>query len=532
MYDLMIIDDDEPIREHLKSIIDWKGLNLRLVCEAEDSESARELYMLHRPKIIITDINIPIISGIELAKEIALLDPEIRFIIITGYNNFEYIKDSVQLGAIDLISKPLRDEEINKAIVKASTYLENLYKQQTAYQTLNKLMEDNLSMLQEKFIDYLLLGYATYSKQEIISKLKSLQLDIENTNYTVVIICPSMIDIPLQETELMLMALKNIGDELISTSGFKLFSFFGTAYNLNYLVSWNSESGNKRLEDTINKIYEKMNFYFNIKTFAGIGCSVKELSEISYSFKEAMIALNCQDVLDTQTVVNYKNISQFDSQSITDIEQVVTNLTTLFRQNNQKVLTETLNRYFNHFLGEDDTDICTAQEFALKYLSNITTLSFSLGLKLENVNESMDIFAYILSADSIFSLKQYVMEMTNALLDTLFEKRNERKNQIINLAKAYITENLGDENLNLDLVSSYVELSNNYFCKLFHQEEGISFTNYLNAQRISIAKKMLKETNLKVFEISYKIGYSNAKYFSYIFKRMTGFTPLEYKNQT
>jgi two-component system response regulator YesN len=530
MYDVMIIDDDKPIRDYLRSIINWNDLHLQLVCEAEDSEGARELYLLHRPKIIITDINIPIISGIELAKEISLINPEVRFIIITGYNDFEYARSSVQLGAVDLISKPIIPEEIENSLKKAIVFFDNLYQQQTAYQTLNQLVVEYLPTLQEKFIEHMLHGCAYYSKQEIKAKLTSLQFDIENTNYAAVLVSPSMVSIPFQEVELILMALKNIGDELISTAGFKLFSFFGMDYCLNYLVSWSSDFGYNRLEDTLNKLYEKMDLFFNVKIFAGIGRPVQELPRISISFDEALIALNCQDVLGSETIVNYKNISQFDSQYTTDLEQVVNSLTILFRQNNNKILNEKLNQFFNRHSGQDDTDIYAAREFALKYLSNIITLSFSLGIEVKTVSGNMDVFMYVLSADSIFSLKQYTIEMTNTLLGALFQKRAERKNQIIKLAKGYIKENLSNDSLNLDLVSNHVELSSNYFCKLFREEEGISFSNYLNIQRIKLAKKMLKESNLKVYEISYKIGYSNPKYFSYVFKRITGLSPLEYKN--
>ena len=124
MYKTMIIDDDAAVRERLKDIIDWQGLSLDLVCEAGDSDTAIEMYLLYRPKIIISDISIPRISGLELAEVMRKEDADIQFIIITGYHDFEWAKQSVRLGAIDLLSKPVFAETINASLQKAVRYFQ------------------------------------------------------------------------------------------------------------------------------------------------------------------------------------------------------------------------------------------------------------------------------------------------------------------------------------------------------------------------------------------------------------------------
>jgi two-component system response regulator YesN len=122
------------------------------------------------------------------------------------------------------------------------------------------------------------------------------------------------------------------------------------------------------------------------------------------------------------------------------------------------------------------------------------------------------------------------MDFVEVISAELFQKRSESKNALIKMAKDFITNNLGNENLNLDMVSRHIGLSSIYFCKLFHKEEGISFNNHLNLVRVSKAKLLLTETSLKVFEVGCETGYGNSKYFNYIFKRIAGMTPLEYRN--
>ena len=110
MFDLMIIDDDVYVRERLKAMIKWDSIPVRLVCEAGDGETGRELYSIYHPKIVITDIMIPIISGLDLVSEMLKEDPELLVIVVTGYNDFEFAKRALALGAFNLLSKPVFED--------------------------------------------------------------------------------------------------------------------------------------------------------------------------------------------------------------------------------------------------------------------------------------------------------------------------------------------------------------------------------------------------------------------------------------
>ena len=152
MYKVMIIDDDTQVRERLKAIIDWKGLPLELVCEAGDSDTALEMYLLYRPKIIISDISIPVISGLELAEIMRKEDSDLQFIIITGYNDFEWAKQSVRLGAIDLMSKPVFPEEINRSLNKVINFFTKKQQEQSSVDFLHGLVTENLPKMQETYM--------------------------------------------------------------------------------------------------------------------------------------------------------------------------------------------------------------------------------------------------------------------------------------------------------------------------------------------------------------------------------------------
>lgn len=166
----MIVDDDKFIHDRLKKMIKWEDIGVRLVCEAEDSDTALELFLSYRPKIVISDIKIPIISGLELAKKILEIDPQVRFIIITGYADFELVRTSVRLGAVDLLSKPILPEEIISSLKKAILYFEDLKTEHISSQNIQSLIKENLPLFQEKFLSYLITQKRDLTDVEIYNK--------------------------------------------------------------------------------------------------------------------------------------------------------------------------------------------------------------------------------------------------------------------------------------------------------------------------------------------------------------------------
>lgn len=531
----MIIDDDKPIRDRLKAIIPWDEMNLYLACEAGDSDTARELFLVHRPKIIIVDINIPIINGLQLAEEFAKLDPEIRFIIITGYTDFDYVKKSVKLGAVDLISKPILEDDIRASLQKAVDSFKTQRATKIAAQTTRMLLEENLPMIREKYASYILRKYPECPGQDtklIQRKLKTLGVDINGKYYNAALIFPEINISQSKDVDLLLFSVKNISDEILADSGFKIFSFYDSANYLNCILSCKFENSDNILEETINKIHETLKFYFGLKVFSGIGRTVGVLEQLPISFQEAMTALGYRGTMNGDTVIHYKNIQRVDALPLEqdfDIKESISNLSKAFRSNRYHEIIDGINSFFRVTTASDLHNEQIAKQFVFEFISTIISESFSMGVQPETIAECSNIFTNIFSRD-IHDLQLYVCKLTKQLLNSLFQKKQESQNQLIELAKDYIHENLGNEKLDLAMVSDHIGLSKIYFCKLFNKEEGVSFSDYLNNQRIAKAKKLLSESSLKVFEISYETGYSNPKYFHYVFKRLVGVTPLEFRN--
>ena len=440
MYKVMIIDDEVIIRERLKSIIDWEGLSLSLVCEAGDSNTARELFFLHRPSIVITDINIPVISGLELCQEFTQSYPDTRFIVITGYNDFEYVKASVSLGAVDLISKPILKEEINQSLQKAADYFCSLFQTQEKLQALSKALRENRSLLLDRLISRLFYTQNQETDQEILDELMGLGLKIRGNHYFVLILSPDWDTFPPDfNRELVLSSLQNISDEFLDKGNYRHYAFFDSHFRINYLISRASPS-NDHLEQLANNIRDRVWLYYHASIHGGISLSSPKLSGIHELWTQAWNSCDYSYQLEDSPILNYKNKKQ---------------------------------------LPEPE----------------------------ENVHPPF----------------------TQDFSKSLASSRPAGQNRLIASAKLYMQEHLSDPGLSLTSVSEHIGLSSIYFCNLFHREEGISFNEYLNRERIEKARQLLADPSLKIYEVSYAVGYGNPKYFNFIFKKLVKLTPSEYR---
>lgn len=527
MFDIMIIDDDCQVRERLKSIIDWQNLPIRLVCEAGDSETAEELYLIHRPKIIITDISIPIISGLDLAAKLQKEDPEIQFIVITGYNDFDFVRKSVDVGAVDLLSKPIFPDAINKSIEKAISFFQKKQSEKSSVEFLEHLIANNLPQMQEAFLANLICNPPDINA-DLYAQFEQLNIPCKTPFYAVIMLA---VNSPQQNTfspETMLLLLKDTLSANLLSAGFQIVSFVDSHTRLNCVVGSDSENPDNEIEEIVTRTHEEMLFMANMKIFAGIGSTVNSLSKLHESRSGALTALNYQCVLGDDSIMHIKNMERMDT-IFHEQGSVFTYLIRMFRENNFQALSSALK---NHVLiltqcnGEDSHEI---QLFLFEYVQSITNEALRLGVMMERIEAYIPTMIQLMQKGNIQVQVDHTLQLTEQIMKSLSQRQTSESNHLIHMATDFIKQNITDENLCLESVSDHIGLSRIYFCKLFHQVEGISFSSYLKRERINKAKDLLSNTNLKVFEVSNAVGFSNAKYFSFAFKQTVGLTPGDFQ---
>ena len=530
MFDIMIIDDDLQVRERLKSIIDWDSLPIRLVCEAADSDTAMELYLVHRPKIIITDISIPIISGLDLAALLQKEDPEIQFIVITGFNDFELVRRSVDVGAVDLLSKPIFPDVINQSLKKAVSHFRKLQEDKSSVSALKRLVEKNLPQMQETFMINLI-QKPPEDLSRLDAQMKLLEIPCSGPYFAVIMMAVQVH--PESETghETQLMLLRDTLSSNIQEAGFQHFSFIDMHSRINCIVGSTNREPDNAIEEILTRTHEQMQFLVNAKVLIGIGPTVDSPAKLNESRSGAMTALNYQCILGSTSVMHFKNMEKMDTVFHTQ-ETIHGYLLQMFRENNTHAISEAINNHVALIRAYGDESTQRITHFLFEYVQNITNEALRLGLTLDRIESYIPTVVQLIQNSNPLRSVNDVLLLTEHIMNCVFQRQTNESNHLISMAKEYINQNLDNEQLCLEAASDHVGLSRIYFCKLFHQVEGISFSNYLKQTRIEKAKHLLLSTNLKVFEISNAVGFSNAKYFSFAFKQATGLTPLEFQKQT
>ena len=525
MIDVMIIDDDTTVRESLKDKIEWEALQLRLVCEAADSDTARELYLIHRPKIIITDICIPIISGLELAEELAKLDSYIRFIVITGFNDFEYAQKSVRLGAVDLLSKPIFPEEINASLVRAIRFFSE-QKDKFNEAVRNIHLSGELQILQQVFVKDLLTGRLR-DRRLISEKIGLLRLQLDAPRFAVAIIEPISSDgrVPDRDRDV---ALLNTIQEDLSTEGLQTVCYTDDDGRISCMLSTDVENPDNMIEDRLSQLQDHLQFSTNRALHIGIGQTVTDLLQLPKSRTEALIALNYQQLVAESTIIHYKNIRHFEMH-FPDTDSLESHLMLLLRGNKFNELIVTVENYAFMLSTRSVDGLHRLSDFCLNYLAAVIKTALAMRLEFTQLERDRISISELNKIASPMRQLQYVLSATQRLLIALFGNQKNKGNYLVEQAKIYISHHLSDPNLCLDSVSDAIGLSKIYFCKLFHKEEKISFSNYVKNARLAQAKKLLLQTTMRVCEISDAVGFASGKYFGYVFKRETGMTPLEYQ---
>ena len=480
----------------------------------------RELFSLHHPKIVITDISIPICSGLELAREFVEADSEVRILVITGYGSFENVRDSVLLGAIDLLPKPIIPADLNASLRKAAEHLASLQRQHHTQRALGELISENQDLLRERCIARLFSRPAEGGEDRIRQQLQLLSLSFPHRNFAAVLIQLEPDRSDALGGAAFPTAFKKLCDSAFSANGFRAFSYFSTADRLDCLVNYPFDQGDERIEALLAKLLDETKFYFGAGFSAYIGSQVQQLSAFYRSAEQALLANRFSG---DSGIVNYRNLGALTPACGGHPEFPVAELVECAQRFQRSEFRSLLEQSCLHANLEQHRDL------ALELLSQLAHACFQSGAYPWSAVNYPDTVAKIFSTSSEEEVREILLTACSRLMDVLYQQRMESTNQLIVLAKTYIQENLGNPDLSLDLVSSHIGLSKIYFCQLFHKEEGVSFSTYLNAERIRRAKTLLRDTSLKIFEISDQTGYRNPKYFNYVFKHIAGVTPLEYR---
>ncbi len=523
MYKLIIVDDEKRVREALKISIDWEKYDIELVADAEDGDIALKLIKEHSPDIIITDIYMARLNGLELIERLQELVPHAKTIILSGYDNFNYAQTALRNKAFDYLLKPIRFDKLEETIKRAVNKIKDEEQERNNFQKFRKQLQKYLPVIKERYIDYLLSNRLSY--KEIKEQEQYLNLNLLDNNFVVLVM-----DVASNLTAVERLGIKEaIAELLFAEFNGEIIDNYPNKYNviINYgekqdhnQVVKSLLTNSKKIINYINKMYEKI-------ITIGIGGLYKDDENIINSYHEALEALEYKLFYGQGEVYLIQDISsEVTNSQINYPFRIEDEIMMSLKLGNYDNLKSNIQSFFTYYLANEEINPNGLRQACLQLLYTLykKMIEWNCNIEKSGIEDK------ITSAVSHQELKKVINGYFYYISDHINQEKQKNNNSYINSVCSFIKNNY-QRDISLEDIADEVYLSPNYLSNIFKEELGDTIISYLTEVRINNAKDLLINTKLKVYEIAKRVGYKNSTYFGQVFKKKTDLSPQEYRNR-
>jgi len=526
MYKIMLADDEGIVIESLKFIIQKNFEGQCEIASAKTGRSVIELAESFRPDIAVMDIQMPGINGIDAMKEIRKFNTSTVFIVLSAYDKFDYAKEAINLGVLEYLNKPVNQETIVTVLSKAMEQIDKTRAKRSQDLLIKEKLETVIPIIENNMI-YAILFQDSYA--DSVDNYKSLLGIEENYGYMIII------EFGEQKED---NHMTNVVGAGVRSQSYGLefkeitksyFSCVAGSLMSNRMVvlvpvsSPNIDYAERiRIIEKCREMLHKLSEHTDIRFRAGIGSAMK-LSECAESYKEAQRALRSS----TGTVAHVEDLAikiTFEADYPIETERMIFEYTEKGEENNAVAAATHFYEWMEHNYADQIMDVKLK---ALEFVLRAERLAQQNGGTYHFMSRH-DYLPTILEMQTHEEIKNWYLQRISAVLRDVKENKKNQTASTVEIAKNYIKENFSKE-ISLDEISQEVNISPYYFSKLFKEETGETFIEYVTAIRIEEAKNLLNSSRLSMKEICSQVGYSDPNYFSRIFKKTVGVTPTEYK---
>lgn len=529
MLKLMIVDDEAIIRNGIASVIDWNELGIELVGEAANGRDALSRALVLRPDIVITDIKMPLINGLDFSHALLEKRPDTKIVLLTGYSDYAYMQQAIRLGAVDYLLKPIRVEELEKLMKRLTGEIRRNQEEKMRQIAAQKVLSRNLPIMRGNCLRDYATGNLTLDT--FMERAGDLNLALEGPYYACVVLdIDDWNHVGLENKEKFLRySILNMAEELLTGQGAASFGYRKDESSLIGVVSTQTESPDDMVE-ACHQVQFYAQRFFRVTVTAAIGPVVSRLEEINSSVTAA------QQIMNRKIYEGKNQVLLAGRESTAPKGNAL-----LLKRKDEDALTEALS--MNKNLSVQHTiDHVFAEYFENRTYSRKEIQQFCIMLMLpafralaEGEISQREAFGVVSVTDEIEryetldEMRMYVKNLYTSALRALEESKGSNYRHTIRDSIEYIKAHY-TENIQVADVAAAVYVSPNYFSKIFKKETGESFTEWLNKYRIEKAKAMILQTSGdKVYEIAAKVGFNDYKYFAFIFKKYVGYTPSTFK---
>ncbi|WP_424769235.1 response regulator [Paenibacillus sp. sgz302251] len=531
MFKVMIVDDERIVRKGIMTSINWSAYGIEIAAEAKNGQDALEKLKQCPVDLVLTDIRMPIMNGIELARSVRCKYPDIKLVLLSGYEDFQHAKEAMAIGIQHYLLKPviaeklvgilsgIRDEERSRRMMKQGEFIRN------------KLFNENLPHIKSMLMNSLINKQTDIN--EVIEKAKTLKISLEGPAYQIMII--EVDDYSLfkerlsrREREAGMFAILNIAEEVL-VSRFHCFVSFG---ELGQLIGLINLPLGTNIIDICEELQLNLKRYLKLSVSIGLGQPVCLLTDVSRCYDQALSAIQEKAFYGKGAVIEFEteHAAPLPAASRSHLfreeeKQLAQCMLTL----NVEGLRETIQRSFDRFRTEM-TSFERIKSCAIGLIFTMAQVLEEIGIDSERIFPSPFLpHIAVEKFEVVADLEIWIKQITEQLIVLIEERAAGNCKKLVKEMMRYVSRNY-DKPIGLSEAAEHVSMTPSYLSKVFKDEMGMTFTKWLNQLRVEEAKRLLKHTWLKTYEIAEKVGYHDYKYFSLVFKRHTGYSPRDYRN--
>lgn len=512
MYKAIIVDDEEMIRKGIKNVIPWELLGIDEVQIASSAKEAFEKMKNIKFNIMITDICMPEIDGLALVQEVNNINPELKIIVLTGFDNFEYAQKCCKMKVNDFLLKPVDEEELSKVIEKLVKDLDyekdKVVKQKKMVRVEGTAEQVKLERLMQNII-------YDINSEEAIFNIKE-EYKLKNYYKFKVVILTHILDDNLSwknHYKLLNLSVKKACIEVIDCNN-KGITFEDRDRNIIILMFVTDDS---KCDEDLRFLVRYLKEEYSINQKIVLGSSVNDISKANISYNDGIMLINksrsninsVNDLYSEEEIKRYNESLYYVKKSISENINNLDNLISIYDKFSKHVDSYNLSIYL---IRKSCFDIAITVYFS--YINEFDNMQDdkinSLAVSLHGTN------------------KENTIKITRDFIIQLYGIDDKENKDIIIKAKKYIKDNL-DKSISVYSIAEMLYVNPTYFSRLFKNSTGEGCNNYIVRKKIEKAKYLFKTTSMRTGKVAEIVGYKDPNYFSLTFKKQTGFTPKEFR---
>lgn len=540
MLKIFLAEDEVIVRETIKRMIPWEDLGFELVGEAADGEMALPLLLRQKPDLLITDIKMPFMDGLTLAKVAKKEIPGLKVVILSGYDDFNYAKQAINIGVEDYLLKPITKNALIERLTEIRSRYEHEKTQKEYYEKFHREMQAYEKNSSRDFFEALVSG--SMDMMEIYRRSEKLGLDIVAEAYNVLIFTMNCEEDFSGQREgyseweaESLELLEEFFSENTSAMLFRcnIFSYGVLIKGQKETIEENTRSCVSEIQRILDRKEQKRQW------FVAAGEPVERLSQIQKSYYSASRAFS-QRYLYDENILYYdemasmekKNVTEDDSTYLQKVDVNALNPVILQKFLSNGLLEETENFVKDYFyaIGQEPLESLVFRNYVtLNVRFSVMSFLKEIGCDTRTLEQEDTADVLSESSKSLENAIAYAEKIISQAIALRDQNSGNKNRSILKTAVDFIDSHYMEEDMSLNKAANAANVSANHFSALFSQNMGQTFIEYLTNLRMNKAKEYLRCTSMRSSEIAGEIGYKDAHYFSYLFKKTQGMTPSDYR---